>query len=202
MRCANFCYRSGQSTGRTGDSSHMFTWRIQEDSTDTKQIHDVLRNDRRRLALQYLQQRLEPVEVSELSEHIAEIEVDESPPPRNIIQSVYNSLSQTHLPKLERLGFVDFDRDRNLVSLRETAREIDVYMNVITPLGITWESYYRILGVIGLVAVVAADTDVAFFTGVDSLPFATAFLFAFILSISYQLWSLRWFYLQLLTSDG
>lgn len=180
----------------------MFTWRIQEDSTDTKQIHDVLRNDRRRLALQYLKQRLEPVEVSELSEHIAELEVDESPPPRSSIQSVYNSLSQTHLPKLEKLGFVEFDRDRNLVSLRETAREIDVYMNVITPLGITWESYYRILGVVGLVAVVAADTDLAFLAGVDSLPFATAFLFAFVLSISYQLWSLRWFYLQLLTSDG
>jgi DNA-binding transcriptional ArsR family regulator len=180
----------------------MFMWRLQEDSTDTKQIHDVLRNDRRRLALQYLKQRLEPVEVSELSEHIAELEVDESPPPRSSIQSVYNSLSQTHLPKLENLGFVEFDRDRNLVSLRETAREIDVYMNVITPLGITWESYYRILGVVGLVAVVAADTDLGFLAGVDSLPFATAFLFAFVLSISYQLWSLRWFYLQLLTSDG
>jgi len=180
----------------------MFKWRVQKDSIDTKQIHDVLRNDRRRLTLQYLKQRLEPVDVRELSEHIAELEVGESPPPRDARQSVYNTLSQTHLPKLEKLGFVDFDRDRNLVTLRETAREIDVYMNVITPLGITWESYYQMLGVVGLVAVVAADTNVAFLAGVDSLPFATAFLFAFVLSISYQLWSLRWFYLRLLISDG
>ena len=176
--------------------SHMFTQRLRRDRTDTKKIHDVLRNDRRRLTLQYLKQRLRPVEVGELSDHIAEREVGESPPPRDCRQSVYNALNQTHLPKLEELGFVDFDRDEKIVSLRETAREIDVYMNVVTPLGITWESYYRGLGVLGLISVVAADTNVAFFAGVESLLVATVFLFAFVISTSYQLWSLRWFYLQ------
>ena len=179
----------------------MLTQRLRRDRTDTKEIHDILRNDRRRLALQYLKQRLRPVEVRELSDHIAEREVGESPPPRDCRQSVYNALSQTHLPKLEELGFVDFDRDEKLVSLRETAREIDVYMNVITPLGITWETYYRSLGVFGLISVVAADTNVAFFAGIESLLFATVFLFAFVISISYQLWTLRWFYLQRLVSD-
>ena len=174
----------------------MFTWKPNRRQTDNKAIHDVLRNDRRRLALQYLKQRIEPVEVGELSEHIAELEVGESPPPRDVRQSVYNTLSQTHLPKLEDLGFVEFDRDQKVVSLRETAREVDLYMNIITPLGITWESYYRILGVIGLIAVVAADTNIAVLAEVDSLLLATTFLFAFVVSISYQLWSLRCFYLR------
>lgn len=179
----------------------MLTLRPNRSRTDDKKIHDVLRNDRRRLTLQYLKRRLEPVEVRELSEHIAELEVGESPPPRDVRQSVYNTLSQTHLPKLEDLGFVEFDRDRKVVSLRETAREVDIYMNVVTPLGITWESYYRSLGVLGLVTVVAADTDVAFFAGVDSLLLATLFLSAFVVSTSYQLWSLRWFYLRWLFHD-
>ncbi|TKX56136.1 hypothetical protein EXE42_00835 [Halorubrum sp. SP3] len=179
----------------------MFTQQLRRDRTDTKEIHDVLRNDRRRLALEYLKQRLRPVEVRELSDHIAEREVGESPPPRDCRQSVYNTLSQTHLPKLEELGFVDFDRDEKVVTLRETAREVDVYMNVVTPLGITWDTYYRSLGVLGLITVVAADTDIAFFAEVESLLFATVFLFAFVISISYQLWTLRWFYLQKFASE-
>ena len=180
----------------------MLTEPLRRDHIDTKEIHDILRNDRRQLALRYLKQRLRPVEVGELSEHIAEREVGESPPPRDCRQSVYNTLSQTHLPKLEELGFVDFDRDEKIVSLRETAREIDVYMDVITPLGVTWETYYRSLGVLALISVVAADTDLAFLAGVESLLFATVFLFVFVLSISYQLWTLRWFYFKKVVSEG
>jgi hypothetical protein len=58
------------------------------------------------------------------------------------------------------------------------------------------------LGVLGLLLIVAADTNLAFFSSIDSLLFATVFLFAFVGSTSYQLWSLRWFYLQWLISDG
>lgn len=179
----------------------MFSQQLRQGGTDKTQIYDVLRNDRRRLTLQYLKQRLRPVEVRDLAEHIAELEVGESPPPRDCRQSVYNALSQTHLPKLEDLGFVDFDRDEKTVVLRETAREVDVYMNVVTPLGVAWDTYYRSLGVLGLITVVAADTNVGFFAGIDSLLFATVFLFAFGASICYQLWSLRWFYLQRVVSS-
>jgi len=180
----------------------MFTPRSKDSRIDPREIHDVLRNDRRRLTLEYLKQRLEPVDVRELSERVAELEIGESPPPRDIRKSVYNALNQTHLPKLDETGLVDFDRDRKIVSLREAAREIDVYMNVVTPLGIAWDTYYRSLGVLGLLSIVAADTNVAFFSGIDSLLVATVFLFAFVGSTSYQLWSLRWFYLQWLISDG
>ena len=179
----------------------MSIW-VQHDDIDRKNVHDVLRNDRRRLTLEYLKKRLKPVEVRELSERIAEQEAGESPPPRNLRHSVYNALNQSHLPKLDDFGFVDFDRDRKVVTLCETARDINIYMDVVTPLGITWETYYRSLGVLGLVTVVAADTNIAFFAGIDSLLFATVFLFAFVISIAYQLWSSRWFYIKLLIADG
>jgi hypothetical protein len=78
----------------------MITPRSKGSRIDPREIHDVLRNDRRRLTLQYLKQRLEPVEVRELSERVAELEIGESPPPRDIRKSVYNALNQTHLPKL------------------------------------------------------------------------------------------------------
>jgi len=168
----------------------MFTLGTRDSGIDPDQIHDVLRNDRRRWTLQYLKQRLEPVNVRELSERVAEMEIGD-----------YNALNQTHLPKLDDVGLVEYDRDRKLVALREDAREVDVYMNVVTPLGISWGTYYRTVGVLGLISVVAADTDIAFLAGMDSLLFATAFLFVFVFSTVYQMWSQRWFYLRLLSPD-
>lgn len=179
----------------------MITPQSQTSRLDPEEIHDVLRNDRRRLTLQYLKQCLEPVEVRELSEHVAELEVGESPPPRNIRQSVYNALNQTHLPKLDEAGLVEFDMDRKIVSLCEAAREIDIYMDVVTPLGISWDVYYRTLGVIALAMIVATDTDFTVFAGIDSLVFATVFLIVFTVSTFYQLWSMRWFYLRMLLPD-
>lgn len=167
-------------------------------------IHDVLRNDRRRRVIQYLKRRLEPVSLRDLSERVAELETDKSPAPRDIRQSVYNSLHQTHLPKLDDIGIVDYDRDRKTVALLERARDVDVYMEVITRFGITWSTYYRALGVLGLVFVVLADTEIAVFVGVESLLIATVFLFVFTASMIYQLWTRRWFYLRALvaTEEG
>jgi len=79
------------------------------DSTElaASEIHDVLRNDRRRLVLERLRAGDGTETVSDLSEHIGAIEADESPPPRNVRQSVYVSLHQTHLPKLDKLGIIE-----------------------------------------------------------------------------------------------
>ena len=100
-------------------------------------IHDVLRNDRRRWTIQYLKQRLKPVDVRELSEKVAAMEIGKSPPPRDVRRSVYNALNQTHLPKLDEIGLVQYDRDRKTVSLCDDARDVDIYMNVVSPVGIT-----------------------------------------------------------------
>ncbi|WP_340100075.1 DUF7344 domain-containing protein [Salinibaculum salinum] len=164
-------------------------------------VHDVLRNDRRRRVIQYLKQRLEPVSLRELSERVAELETSKSPPPRNIRQSVYNSLHQTHLPKLDEIGIIEYNRDRKTVELRERARDVDVYMEVITRFGISWSTYYRSLGVFSLIAVVLAETDIAAFAGIESLLVATAFLFVFAASTAYQFWTRRWFYLRALVAD-
>jgi hypothetical protein len=180
----------------------MITPQSQGSRIDPEEVHDVLRNDRRRLTLQYLKECLEPIEVRELSEHVAALEVGESPPPRNIRQSVYNALNQTHLPKLDEAGLVNFDTDRKIVSMREAAREITPYMNLVTPLGISWNVYYRSLGVIALTLIVAAETDFTIFAGIDPLIFATVFLFVFAISTLYQLWPMRWFYLRLLLPNG
>ncbi|WP_416841108.1 hypothetical protein [Haloferax sp. DFSO52] len=101
----------------------------QDDGTlDEAVIHDVLRNERRRLVLERLHETGDTQAVGELAEHIAEVESGESPPPRNVRQSVYISLHQTHLPKLDTLHIVAYDSTAKIVSLGRSAVELDPYL--------------------------------------------------------------------------
>ena len=117
------------------------------------EIHDVLRNKRRTRTLQYLRENDETVTLRELSEALASIETGESPPPRSNRESVYNSLHQTHLPKLDDLGIVQYEQDRKIVHLLNDAEQVEVYMEVVPNRGVTYATYYFIIGVIALVVI-------------------------------------------------
>ncbi len=101
------------------DSAHRF---------DEGEIHDILRNDRRRAAITVLTEEGGSATIRELSERIASLESGEDPPPRNLRQSVYVSLHQTHLPKLDALDIVDYDTDTKRVDLREEAADVKAHM--------------------------------------------------------------------------
>jgi predicted transcriptional regulator len=133
---------------------------------DETDIHDVLRNDRRRLVIERLQAVEDGSEsVRELSERIAAEESGESPPPRNIRQSVYVSLHQTHLPKLDDLGIVEYDSDSKRVRLAECADEVAVYMEVVPQDGISWAEYYLGVGLLGLGLSVAVASGMPVLSG-------------------------------------
>jgi hypothetical protein len=158
-------------------------------------IHEILANPRRRETIRYLTDTAvgRTVSLRDLSASIATHETGQSPPPRAVRESVYNSLHQTHLPKLADLGVIDYDREARAVSLQPNARAVDRYIDVDTICGISWSEYYSTLGVVGLVAVVASLAGVPVVSAVDPLLLASGFLAAFALSLSYQLWSVRWY---------
>mgnify|MGYP000274207228 CR=1 FL=1 len=159
-------------------------------------IHDILRNDRRRRVLRHLQESVGTVTLRELSETIAAHESGETPPPRQLRQSVYNSLHQTHLPKLDDENVVDYDKQRKTVSLRSGARDVSVYMEVVTKYGITWADYYRGLSTLALVTITAVEIGTPVLDGLPTLGVACAFLAVIAVSTAYQLWTRRWTYLQ------
>lgn len=165
-------------------------------------IHEILRNDRRRATIEALRQQFGAISLRALSERIAERETGESPPPRNVRESVYNSLHQTHLPKLDDQGVIEYDRDRKTVKLGEDARDVYVHMEVVNKYGITWADYYRTLGVLALVTIVASAVDVPVIGALDALLIASMFLFVFAISTANQLWSRRWLYLDALLNSG
>jgi len=93
-------------------------------------IFDVLSSSRRRYVLYYLSQHEQPVELPSLAEEVAawetESAVDELSSQER--KRVYVSLYQTHIPKLEEVGLVDYDQDSGEVSLTEQSAQIQGFL--------------------------------------------------------------------------
>ena len=130
------------------------------------EIHDVLRNERRRLALERLSEQPGPAGVSDLAEHVAALEAGERPPPDNLRQSVYVSLHQTHLPKLDELGIVEYDTDEKTVELTDRAGQVTVYLEVVPRYGLSRNELYLGLAVLGILLTLAAALGVPGFAAV------------------------------------
>ncbi len=165
-----------------------------------EEIHDILRNSRRRATLKHLRETVGSASLRELSVRIAERESGESPPPTGLRESVYNSLHQTHLPKLHREGVVRYDRDRKTVELDDPAREVSLYMEVVGPYGITWASFYRTLCTFALIVVLVTELEVAGLDTISPVLPVTVFLIVLGIATSYQLWNRRWFVLRALAA--
>ena len=150
------------------------------------EIHDVLSNERRRLILKFLRDAGGLLTARELSERIAEVETGETPPPRNIRQSAYVSLHQTHLPKLDELGIVDYDQSAKTVELNDRARQVSIYMETVPRYGLSWSEYYVAVSVIGLLLLVAVEIGVPLIAAVGSQAVAAAVLVLILASAAYQ----------------
>ena len=168
---------------------------LRNQSLPESAVYDVLANSRRRGAIRHLTDTAggRTVSLHELSEAIATAETGQSPPPQLCRESVYNSLHQTHLPKLAELGIVEYNLEERTVGVRHSAREVDRYLELLSPSGLTWGEYYRTLGVVSLLAVVLSLAGAPVVDAVDPLLWASGFLAVFALSVVYQLWSVRWY---------
>ncbi|MGM0591483.1 MAG: DUF7344 domain-containing protein [Halobacteriota archaeon] len=151
------------------------------------EIHDVLRNTRRRLVIEQLWTRDGKESVRNLAEYIASVESGETPAPRNVRQSVYVSLHQTHLPKLDSLGIISYDSSAKEVSLAKHAPEVAVYLEVVPKYGITWGEFYLGVSLLGLLTLVAKWLGVPVLTGVDGGLIGGLFLGVIALTSGYRI---------------
>lgn len=157
-------------------------------SLEKSEIHDILRNDRRRRIIQYLRETDHIVTVNDLSERIASIESGESPAPRNVRKSVYVSLHQTHLPKLDEWDVIEYDDQSKEVVLQDTAQEVEVFMEVVPVGDIPWENYYLGLGLLATVTLLAAKLGVAPVSELGVEFWAWFYILLFTLSSLYHTW--------------
>lgn len=116
-------------------------------------VFDILSSPRRRYVLYYLRQTGEPVQLTDLAEQVAawENETDPSEITEQERKRVYVSLYQTHIPRLDEVGIVDYDQDSGMIVLSEDAEHIDEYL-VTSEETTSWQQFYLILAVVsGLV---------------------------------------------------
>ena len=106
----------------------------------------ILGNSRRMLMIEYLQRSEGRAELRDMVEYIAESEGNTD---RKHRKSVYVSLIQTHIPKLEREGVVTFRH--GVVTLVRVPEDVTVYMETVKKNDISWSSFYVGLSMIFLV---------------------------------------------------
>lgn len=162
------------------------------------EIHDVLRNERRTQTLKCLSRTEEMMTVRELSERLAALETGETPPPRNIRESAYNSLHQVHLPKLDELGIVEYEQNRKLISLADGYSQVDLYIEAVSGDDIPWATYYWVLGVLALGTVVLSSIGTAAFAILSVPIWALLFFCLFVFSALYHIREGNWTSFRLL----
>lgn len=116
------------------------------------EVYDILSNARRRFVIYFLRDRGEPVQLSELSDRVAawENEVPIEDLTDQQVKRVYVSLYQTHIPKLEDTGIVEYDSDSGVVRLTSQVSALDEYLPAEEGREIPWRAIYLGLAVVGL----------------------------------------------------
>ena len=79
---------------------------------DDATIFDILGNERRRVCLHCLAEHETALSVSALGQQVAKGVADAETDSDELYDSVYISLCQTHLPKLDAIGLVEYEQDR------------------------------------------------------------------------------------------
>ncbi|MDD3248356.1 MAG: hypothetical protein PHF18_16120 [Methanosarcina sp.] len=120
-------------------------------------IFGVLQNDRRRCVLEILRSQGNQ-SIRSLSEEIARLESGEADPKSTVRKSIYVSLLQTHIPKMENLGVIIYDREHDSVDLLPASRNFDIYMETVKKGDMPWSHFYlglSALAVVGSVTIYA-----------------------------------------------
>lgn len=158
------------------------------ESTDLAEedIHDVLRNRRRRLVIDTLHELGGPVSVRDLSERIGAAESNQDPPPRNVKQSVYVSLLQTHLPKLDELGIIEYESNGKTVQVADGMADVSVYLETVPKYGLSWSEFYTAVSILGLLTVFGAELGTPIISAIPTTTWAYGFFGLIVISGVYQ----------------
>lgn len=147
-------------------------------------VFDVLSNPRRRYSIHVLRSSEDEVELGEMAEQVAAWENDTS------VESVssdqrkraYTALQQRHLPRMDEMDVVEFDRRAGTIAPADALDEFDIYLEVVEGRDVPWSEYYLGLGALAAAVVAAAHVGVPGVDVVTGLGWATFFAAALLVS--------------------
>jgi len=96
------------------------------------EIFDLLKNRRRRTVIRYLRENDGHAKLNDLAEYIAakENDIDIRQLSSDQRKRVYIGLYQCHLPKMDSLGVIDYDKNRGTTKLQESVTQLLEYMDL------------------------------------------------------------------------
>ena len=130
-------------------------------------IFDLLRNQRRRFVVYYLQDHGDDsVELGTLATQIA---VWENTVPAGEVSAdqrkrVYTALQQTHLPRMDDAGIIEFDSSRGTIRATDSLTDLTIYLEVVPGNEFAWYEYYLALGAVCTALMVAVWANIDPFT--------------------------------------
>lgn len=144
-------------------------------------VFDVLKNRRRRYALHYLKQQEDSVQLSDLAEQVAAWENNTTVDAISAAERkrVYTALYQSHLPKLDDVGIIQYNQNRGIVELSDAAAQLDVYLELVSKDDIPWSKYYLGLAIVGMAVVTAAWLELSPFSMFSDIVWAVLIVIAF-----------------------
>ena len=146
-------------------------------------VFDLLSSPRRRFVLYYLNQVDEEVEIGELADEVAawenETDVDDLTSQQR--KRVYVSLYQTHVPKMEDAGIIEYDSDRGTVALADQAEDISAYLSREEE-SRPWQRYYLALAAVSALFYAAVAFEVAAFAVLGQFTAGLIIIAAFTLT--------------------
>lgn len=120
-----------------------------DDRISKDAIFEVLSSGRRRLLLYHLYRRGGEAGLRALAEDAAAVEFGE-PLGEDQIKRIYIAFYQTHVPKLENVGFVTYDPDEQYVTLEDAVIQIARVLPDERQRRHPWPAYYLFVALVGL----------------------------------------------------
>jgi hypothetical protein len=151
--------KGGVSMNEKGNYSNVPSRYVQgQPQLSKSDIFGVLQNERRRRILELLYEQ-EKLSIRSLSEEIARLESGAEEPSSSIRKSIYISLLQTHIPKMESLNVITYNREKDSVELLPAAHDFDHYIETVKKGDIPWCQFYLGLSTFAVVGSFAILTE-------------------------------------------
>ncbi|MFC4439727.1 MULTISPECIES: DUF7344 domain-containing protein [Natrialbaceae] len=155
------------------------------------EIFHILQNERRRMVLEYLQETDDSVRMRDVAEQVAAWENDTTVEELSSDQRqrVYIPLYQSHLPKLDKAGIIDYQQNRGIVERRPLAKQLDYYLNADSETNASradgnaatggWDDYYIGAAGLGAVLLLGAVFELPLFSLITGIGLSALILLMF-----------------------
>lgn len=132
-----------------------------ETALSNDEVFDILANRRRRFVVHLLLNEGE-LELGNVAERIAAWENGTTADAVNSTDRkyVYTALQQSHLPMMDEVGIIEYDKNRGTIETTDVIEEFDIYLEIVANRDIPWTEYYLGLGAVSCAIVVAVWANV------------------------------------------